>query len=30
VRIAFNGTPNRPMIAGLSVTARVYFDQAKK
>src|SRR4051794_21458364 len=30
VRIAFNGTPDRPMIAGLSVTARVYFDQAKK
>ena len=27
VRIAFNGTPSRPMIAGLSVTARVYFDQ---
>jgi membrane fusion protein (multidrug efflux system) len=30
VRIAFNGTPSRPMIAGLSVTATVYFDQAKK
>src|SRR5438270_295088 len=30
VRIAFNGTPDRPMIAGLSVTARVYFDQPKK
>ena len=30
VRIAFNGTPSRPMIAGLSVTAKVYFDQAKK
>ena len=30
VRIAFNGTPDRPMIAGLSVTARVYFDTAKK
>jgi membrane fusion protein (multidrug efflux system) len=30
VRIAFNGTPSRPMIAGLSVTARVYFDQNKK
>ena len=30
VRIAFNGTPSRPMIAGLSVTAKVYFDQNKK
>jgi membrane fusion protein (multidrug efflux system) len=30
VRIAFDGTPARPMIAGLSVTATVYFDQAKK
>ena len=30
VRIAFNGMPSRPMIAGLSVTARVYFDQNKK
>ncbi len=30
VRIAFNGTPSRPMIAGLSVTATVYFDQARK
>src|SRR3954469_18397368 len=30
VRIAFDGTPSRPMIAGLSVTADVYFDQAKK
>jgi len=30
VRIAFSGTPSRPMIAGLSVTARVYFDQNKK
>jgi membrane fusion protein (multidrug efflux system) len=30
VRIAFDGTPSRPMIAGLSVTATVYFDQAKK
>jgi membrane fusion protein (multidrug efflux system) len=30
VRIAFNGTPAKPMIAGLSVTATVYFDQAKK
>jgi membrane fusion protein (multidrug efflux system) len=26
VRIAFDGTPERPMIAGLSVTAKVYFD----
>jgi membrane fusion protein, multidrug efflux system len=30
VRIAFNGTPSRPMIAGLSVTARVYFDDNGK
>jgi membrane fusion protein (multidrug efflux system) len=30
VRIAFNGSPSRPMIAGLSVNATVYFDQAKK
>jgi membrane fusion protein (multidrug efflux system) len=30
VRIAFNGTPSQPMIAGLSTTARVYFDQNKK
>jgi membrane fusion protein (multidrug efflux system) len=30
VRIAFNGTPDKPMIAGLSVTATVIFDQAKK
>jgi membrane fusion protein (multidrug efflux system) len=30
VRIAFNGTPARPMIAGLSVTASVYFDSNKK
>src|SRR5947199_6661772 len=29
VRIAFNGTPSKPMIAGLSVTATVYFDQKK-
>jgi membrane fusion protein, multidrug efflux system len=29
VRIAFDGTPSKPMIAGLSVTATVYFDQAK-
>jgi membrane fusion protein (multidrug efflux system) len=27
VRIAFNGTPSKPMIAGLSVTAKVYFDK---
>jgi membrane fusion protein (multidrug efflux system) len=27
VRIAFNGTPDRPMIAGLSVDAKVYFDK---
>jgi membrane fusion protein, multidrug efflux system len=30
VRIAFNGTPSAAMIAGLSTTARVYFDQNKK
>lgn len=30
VRIAFNGTPSKPMIAGLSVTADVYFDKTKK
>jgi membrane fusion protein (multidrug efflux system) len=30
IRIAFNGTPSRPMIAGLSVTATVYFDKNKK
>jgi membrane fusion protein, multidrug efflux system len=29
VRIAFDGNPSKPMIAGLSVTATVYFDQAK-
>ena len=29
VRIAFDGTPSRPMIAGLSVTATVYFDDKK-
>ena len=28
VRIAFKGTPSKPMIAGLSVTARVIFDQS--
>ncbi|HVU28900.1 MAG TPA: HlyD family secretion protein [Sphingomicrobium sp.] len=30
VRIAFNGTPSKPMIAGLSVVATVYFDDSKK
>jgi membrane fusion protein (multidrug efflux system) len=30
VRIAFDGTPARPMIAGLSVTARVYFDDKSR
>jgi membrane fusion protein (multidrug efflux system) len=30
VRIAFDGTPSKPMIAGLSVTAKVIFDQNKK
>jgi membrane fusion protein, multidrug efflux system len=30
VRIAFNGTPSKPMIAGLSVTAKVYFDKSNK
>ena len=30
VRIAFNGTPSKPMIAGLSVNATVYFDDSKK
>ena len=30
VRIAFNGTPSKPMIAGLSVEATVYFDNGKK
>ncbi len=30
VRIAFDGNPSKPMIAGLSVNATVYFDQAKK
>jgi membrane fusion protein (multidrug efflux system) len=30
VRIAFDGTPSRPMIAGLSVDATVYFDNGKK
>ncbi len=30
VRIAFDGTPSRPMIAGLSVDATVYFDRSGK
>ena len=30
VRIAFKGNPGKPMIAGLSVNATVYFDTAKK
>ncbi len=30
VRIAFDGTPSRPMIAGLSVNATVFFDRSKK
>jgi membrane fusion protein (multidrug efflux system) len=30
VRIAFNGTPSKPMIAGLSVNATVYFDNNGK
>jgi membrane fusion protein (multidrug efflux system) len=30
VRIAFNGTPSKPMIAGLSVEATVYFDNNGK
>ena len=29
VRIVFDGTPSRPMIAGLSVTATVYFDKSR-
>jgi len=29
VRIAFDGHPDKPMIAGLSVTATVYFDDKK-
>jgi len=29
VRIAFDGTPAKPMIAGLSVDATVYFDKSK-
>ena len=30
VRIAFKGMPSKPMIAGLSVTAKVIFDQSTK
>lgn len=30
VRVAFDGTPSRPMIAGLSVTAKVYLDDNGK
>ena len=30
VRIVFDGNPNKPMIAGLSVVATVYFDDSKK
>jgi len=30
VRIAFDGNPSKPMIAGLSVTATVYLDENKK
>jgi len=30
VRIAFDGNPSQPMIAGLSVTATVYFDEQTK
>jgi membrane fusion protein (multidrug efflux system) len=30
VRIAFDGTPSKPMIAGLSVNATVYFDSGTK
>ncbi|HEX6661924.1 MAG TPA: HlyD family secretion protein [Sphingomicrobium sp.] len=30
VRIVFDGSPNKPMIAGLSVVATVYFDDSKK
>jgi membrane fusion protein (multidrug efflux system) len=29
VRIVFNGTPSKPMIAGLSVTSEVYFNRSK-
>jgi membrane fusion protein (multidrug efflux system) len=30
IRVAFNGTPSKPMIAGLSVDATVYFDSNRK
>jgi len=30
VRIVFDGNPGKPMIAGLSVVATVYFDDSKK
>ena len=30
VRIAFDGKPSRPMIAGLSVTATVYFEDSRR
>jgi membrane fusion protein (multidrug efflux system) len=30
IRIVFDGNPSRPMIAGLSVTATVYFDKSAK
>ncbi|MFL6829203.1 MAG: HlyD family secretion protein [Sphingomicrobium sp.] len=30
VRIVFDGRPDKPMIAGLSVVATVYFDDSKK
>lgn len=30
VRIVFDGNPSKPMIAGLSVTATVYFDKTKQ
>jgi membrane fusion protein (multidrug efflux system) len=30
VRIAFDGHPDKVMIAGLSVTATIYFDDSSK
>jgi membrane fusion protein (multidrug efflux system) len=30
IRIVFDGNPSKPMIAGLSVTATVYFDKSDK
>jgi membrane fusion protein (multidrug efflux system) len=30
IRVAFNGTPSKPMIAGLSVDATIYFDSNRK